>query len=194
LTAEEVNQYLGVLDLRERLLARLAIYEGLRPGEILAPRWGGLESDALLIRQRVYQGNLDTPKNGKTREAALSDGTLADLRTWREVARSTDAAAFLFPSENPESPLDRANVWRRAFAPRLESVGLEWASFQVLRRTKASLSKKAGVDAKVSADQRGHGVGVSLEVYTISDRQQKREAVKMLESSVARKRQRKLSA
>jgi hypothetical protein len=63
-----------------------------------------------------------------------------------------------------------------------------------LRKTNASRSKKAGVDAKVSADQRGHGLGASMEVYTISDRQQKREAVNRLESLVARKRQRKLSA
>jgi hypothetical protein len=73
-------------------------------------------------------------------------------------------------------------------------VSLEWASFQVLRKTNASLSRKAGVDAKVSADQRGHGLGVSMEVYTISDRRQKREAVHKLESSVARKPQRELSA
>jgi hypothetical protein len=73
-------------------------------------------------------------------------------------------------------------------------VDLKWASFQVLRKTNASLSKKAGVDAKVSADQRGHGLGVSMGVYTISDRQQKREAVNKLESMVARKPQRKLSA
>jgi len=65
LTAEEVNQYLGVLDLRERLMARLAIFEGLRPGEILALRWGGLESDAFLIRQRVYEGK---PRYAKERE------------------------------------------------------------------------------------------------------------------------------
>jgi hypothetical protein len=63
-----------------------------------------------------------------------------------------------------------------------------------IRRTNATLSKKAGVDAKVSADQRGHGIGVSMEVYTISDRQQKREAVQKLESMVIRKRQRRLSA
>jgi hypothetical protein len=48
------------------------------------------------------------------------------------------------------------------------------------------------VDAKVSADQRGHGLGVSMDVYTISDRQQKREAVKKLESAVALKRQPKM--
>jgi hypothetical protein len=110
------------------------------------------------------------------------------------VASSTAPDVFIFPSENSASPLDRANLWRRAFAPRLGKVGLQWATFQVLRKTDASLSREARVDAKVSADQRGHRLGVSMEVYTISDRHQKREAVKKLESLVARKRQRRLSA
>ncbi len=68
--------------------------------------------------------------------------------------------------------------------PRLRTVGLEWASFQVMRRTNASLSRKANVDDKVAADQRGHGLGVSLEVYSVSDLQQKIEAVTRLESAV----------
>jgi integrase len=191
---QEVNQFLGVLDVRERLMARLAIYEGLRPGEILALTWGAFYSDAVAIRQRIYQGRLDTPKSGKPREAALSDGTRADIRTWRKMAVSTAADAYVFPSENPASPLDMANVWKRSFEPRLQNLGLEWATFQVLRKTNASLSHKAGVDPKVSADQRGHGLGVSMEVYTISDREKKREEVKKLESWVARKRQRRLSA
>jgi len=57
-------------------------------------------------------------------------------------------------------------------------------NFQVLRRTNASLSRKAKVDDKVSADQRGHGLGVSLGVYSISDLDQKIEAVTKLESEV----------
>src|SRR5215467_6501781 len=36
------------------------------------------------------------------------------------------------------------------------------ASFQVRRKLKVSLSKKAGVDPKVDSDQTGHGIGVSL--------------------------------
>jgi hypothetical protein len=110
------------------------------------------------------------------------------------MARSTGADAFVFPSENPASPLDMANVWKRSFEPRLRDLGLEWASFQVLRKTNASLSQKAGVDAKVSADQRCHGWGVSMEVYTISDRQPKSGGIKKLESYVTRKRQPRVSA
>jgi len=45
----------------------------------------------------------------------------------------------------------------------LEPVGLESATFQVLRRTNASLSRKAKIDDKVAANQRGHGLGVGLE-------------------------------
>jgi len=188
LSEEEVNQLLDALEPRERLIARLAIFEGLRPGEILALRWGSFDGEAMRIRERVYEGKIDTPKSGKPRESALSDGTLSALEEWRGLAITLDANAFVFPSENPKAPISRRNIWARRFLPSLEKVGLEWATFQALRKTNATLSRKAGVDAKVSADQRGHGLGVSMEVYTSSDRQQKREAVNRLESAVALKR------
>lgn len=194
LSEAEVHKYLSVLELREHLMARLAIFEGLRPGEVLALRWDAFDRQSFAVRERIYQGKLNTPKNGKAREVAMTNGTSADLLLWRQMARSTVADAFVFPSENPASPLDMGNLWKRSFSPKLKKVGLQWATFQVLRRTNATLSKKAGVDPKVSADQRGHGIGVSMEVYTMSDRQQKREAVQKLESMVIRKTQRKLSA
>lgn len=50
-------------------------------------------------------------------------------------------------------------------------------------------SKKVGVDPKVASDQRGHGLGVSMDVYTTSDLEQKREAVRKLEAAVLRKPQ-----
>jgi hypothetical protein len=56
--------------------------------------------------------------------------------------------------------------------------------FKVMRRTNASLSHGAKVDPKVSADQRGHGIGVSLDVYTKSNIRQKGVAAKKLEDSV----------
>jgi integrase len=194
LRAEEVHHYLGALDLPARLMARLAIFEGFRPGEILALRWGSLEDDLARVTERVYWGQFDAPKNGKSRESELSDGTLTDLNLWRRVAQSTDAKALLFASENPAQPLSMRNFWPRAFKGRLEEIGLAWATFQVLRKTNATLSAKAGVEPKVSADQRGHGLGVSMEVYTISDHQQKRKALKQLETMIGRPRKARKSA
>jgi integrase len=187
LTPAQIRQALGILDLRERLIFRLAVFEGLRPGEILALRLRNTFDDHLLIEQRVYKGNLDTPKGRKgkrtAREVALSTGTAMDIALWRTMLLKKTADAFLFPSER-DTPLNRDNVWNRHMRPKLETVGLAWATFQVLRRTNASLSRKAKIDDKVSADQRGHGLGVSMEVYSRSDLEQKSEAVKRLESEV----------
>lgn len=189
LTEEEVNSYLEVFDLREKLIARLAIFEGMRPGEILALRWRALAGDVLRVEERVYKRVLNTPKNGKRREGAISDGTLSLLREWIELAEDPRPEGFVFPSEKLTTPLSLDNLWRRHMQPKLEKIGLGWASFQMLRKTNASLSKKAGVDPKVASDQRGHGLGVSMEVYTSSDMEQKRDAVRKLEAAVLRKPQ-----
>lgn len=184
LTEKEVEKYLEVFGLREKLIARLAVFEGMRPGEILALRWKSVAGASLQVQERVYKRVLDTPKNGKSREGAISDGTLKLLDEWSGLSLDPSEDGFVFPSEKVVTPLSLDNLWRRNMQPRLKEVGLEWAAFQVLRKTNASLSKKAGVDPKVSSDQRGHGIGVSLEVYTTSDLEQKRAAINKLEAAV----------
>jgi len=187
MSVSEIQRALDVLPLRERLMFRMAVFAGMRPGEILALRVGNVEDSVVHIEQRVYQGKLDSPKGRKgkrtARTIALPPGTAVDLLSWREQFAELAPEAFLFPSERG-TPLTRENVWRRNMLPHLQPVGLEWASFQVMRRTNASLSRKANIDDKVAADQRGHGLGVSLEVYSVSDLQQKIEAVTRLESTV----------
>ena len=139
------------------------------------------------VERRVYRGKLDSPKGRKgkrtSRTVALPPGAADDLRLWTGRFVESEPGAFLFPSERG-TPLTRENVWRRNMLPYLKPVGLERASFQVMRRTNASLSRKENIDDKVAADQRGHGLGVSLEVYSVSDLQQKVEAVTRLESAV----------
>ena len=61
------------------------------------------------------------------------------------------------------------NCWRRKFLPKLKEAGLEWANFQVMRRTHSSLMRKLGVDPKLVADQLGHTLDVNLNVYTETD-------------------------
>jgi integrase len=181
---DEIRLALGVLDARERLIFRMAVFDGMRPGEILAIQLGKISGQSVLIDQRAYKGNIDTPKGRKgkrtSRTVGLSPGTVAELEIWRMILLNQGADSYLFPTER-ETPLRRDNVWYRDMLPKLKPVGLEWATFQVLRRTNASLSRMAMIDDKVAADQRGHGLGVSLEVYSISGVQQKIDAAKRLE-------------
>ena len=65
----------AVLDERERLIAKLAVLAGMRPGEIFALTWGRMAAKHADIRQRVYRRKLDTPKTDNSyRKAALSEG------------------------------------------------------------------------------------------------------------------------
>ena len=170
---QEVAKVFSVLDLRERLVARLAIFAGMRPGEIFGLKWSHVSEQSVAIQQRLYRGKIGTPKTHRsTRSAAFSPLIICELVEWRAVSPSTLPDPWVFPSERLTTPLSKDNLWRRHMEPRLKTVGLDWATFQVMRRTHSSLSRKAGIDPKVVADQLGHGLGVNLDVYTKSDIEQ----------------------
>ena len=164
----EVQICFGALEQRERLIARLAVIAGMRPGEIFALTWGRLTAAYADIRQRVYRATIDTPKTDPSvRKAALSQGLLAEIEAWRTVAVETRDDALVFPSERLTA-LSKDNWWRRSMQPALSKVGLGWANFQVMRRTHATLMKRLGVDGKLVADQLGHTLDVNQNVYTHS--------------------------
>ena len=89
----------------------------------------------------------------------------------------------------PVGKADLPTLSRQSLEAVATEAGEAWATFHLRRNTNASLSKKAGVDPKVASDQQGHGLGVSIEVYTSYDLEQKRAAVNKLEGSVLRNTQ-----
>jgi integrase len=110
MTGAEVQTCFRVLGPRERLIAKLAILAGMRPGEIFALTWGEMTSTYANIRQRVYRGVIDSPKTAQSfRRAALSDGLLREIEDWRKLAPSTAAHAWVFPSERM-TPMDWSEV------------------------------------------------------------------------------------
>jgi integrase len=186
MSKEEVEPYINALDLRERVIALLAIFVGLRPGEILAHKRRHVSGDCIKARieQRLYRGDIDTPKTtNSTRTVAIPPKTARQFREWMELV-DADPEAWVFASENPATPMWRDNVWYRHMKPRLEAVGLAWATFQVLRRAHASLGHDARIDPKVAADQRGHGIGVAIDVYTKAALSRRAEAAEQLENAV----------
>jgi integrase len=181
MSKEDVRLALSALDLRERTVFLLAVLVGMRPGEIFALRWGRTNSEMVEVAERVYRGLPDDPKTERgKRQAALPPDLAADIDRWREISVDTSPQGLVFPSERGTF-LSRDNFLRRNIQKNLEKVGLGWVNFQVLRRTQASLGHKEGLDPKVSADQRGHAIGVAIDTYTESDLESRREAVTKLE-------------
>lgn len=185
MTITEVRICFGAVGLRERLIAKLALLAGMRPGEIFALTWGRLTATHADIRQRVYRRKIDTPKTDNSyRHAALSEGLLAEIEAWRMIAVDTRDNAWVFPSERM-TPLSRDNWWNRIMRPALKKVGLQWATFQVMRRTHSTLMKQLKADPKLVADQLGHTVDVNQNVYTQSPVESRLVIVNQLERQIA---------
>ena len=140
--------------------------------------------DHVAVVQRLYRGQLDRPKSERSqRTVALSSTTRALIQQWRQRV-SADPEAWVFPSARTTTPLGRDNTWRRLILPRLKPIGLAWATFQVMRRTHASLARQAGIDPKLVADQLGHTLDVNQNVYTVPDLSHRLAAVNLLETTL----------
>ena len=184
LSGEQVQAILSVLGLREQLIVQLALFSGMRPGEILALQWKHVADDYVHVVHRLYRGKLDRPKSERSkRKVALSASTRQLMHQWRGQ-QCADPEAWVFPSAKITVPLGRDSAWRWLIRPRLTPLGLEWATFQIMRRTHASLSRQAGIDPKLVADQLGHGLGVNLDVYTVAALEKRQHAIEVLEASL----------
>ena len=98
MTPDEIRLALSVLDLRERLMFRMAVFDGMRPGEILAVRLGNISEHSIFVDQRVYKGDLDTPKGYRglvpavAREKATGAPGASAGRDLSKCGRPCDAA------------------------------------------------------------------------------------------------------
>ena len=146
---------------------------------------GDVEAKSVSVRCRVYKGNIDSPKTKRSiRQVAMTNGTIGLLNSWMETLRDHQPSAWLFPSEGLATPLRRDNVWRRSMLPKLRKANLEWATFQVMRRTFATLSKQVGIDPHTRCAQMGNTVDVSENEYAVSQFEDKLAAVRKMEHTL----------
>lgn len=184
LTPSQAAALIQLLGPREGVIARLATWEGMRPGEILALRISDLDGDSLWVKRRLYKGDLDDPKSERSaRQVALTLGTKALLEIWVQSLSAGSDSGWLFPSESG-TPILKENLWPRCILPKLVPAGLAWATFQVMRRSFATWAKKAGVDAHTRSAQMGNTVDVNENEYAVATFDQKLPAIRRLEKVV----------
>ncbi len=153
---------IGALTPSYVMLLRLSLMTGLRPSEGRALIPGDLDFHGHRLRvERAadLNGKTKETKTGETRWVDLSDGLMAQLKSYMMLLRAEDVARgkesiWLFPSLTG-TLLDERHVVR-AFHRVLEAAGLP--SFRVydLRHTYASLLLSAGVPLLYVAQQLGH--------------------------------------
>ena len=182
LTPQQVNDLPALLrDHRLEALALVALFTGIRRGELLALKWGNVDLDGDEVI-RIREALEETRKHGLRFKAPKSEAGLRDVRLptivvnvlhkhrKRELERRlllgqgkiTDDI-LVFPEHDgaPQHPGEVSNTWSR-LARRL---GIA-ITFHELRHTHASMLIDQGVDVVTIARRLGHAsAAITLNVY-----------------------------
>lgn len=127
LSVEEEKLLLEKLGPTHGPWARLAILTGLRQNEQFRLQWKDVDLERGIL-------TLPTTKAGGVQYAHLNEEAKMILRGFDSWQRSK----WVFPSENPATPLDARNFYSRVWMPAVTGVGIEWATWHDLRHTFAS--------------------------------------------------------
>jgi integrase len=169
----------------DAVLVSLLAYGGLRMGEAFALQWADLsQGDRLWISHSLEDdGSLKGTKNGKERLVVLPGPAAEDLLAWR---REMGAAGFVFPRAKDTKGwtlTDRNNWRRRYYSPAARAVGLEGPP-KDLRHAAASLRIAAGKRPTEVAEELGHTLAVSVDVYQRLMREMEGQPVRPMDEMI----------
>jgi integrase len=176
----------------------LAIYTGLRQGELFALRWDDIDLRAgeLHVRRTTSEVGgaprvLDSPKTRSSRRPiSLAAAAVDALREHRKRAMSEAGGAFVF-TDSDGNLLRRSNLIRRSFLPLLERAGLPRIRFHDLRHTFATLLLGSSVHPKIAQEMLGHAkISTTLDTYSHVLPSMQKEAVAALDLALPRRSKR----
>lgn len=166
-------------------VTRLAVYTGMRRGELLGLTWDAieLESRVLHVRQslevigagRDRAVRFKAPKTEKSRrDIPLTSGAIEVLRS--QHARQSELrphlsgtlgdARLVFPDPRTGEPW-KPDTFSNEFLRAVKASGLSKVSFHGLRHSYASISLRAGTPLKVVSEMLGHTTtAITADLYT----------------------------
>ena len=166
---------------RIRMPAMVALFTGMRLGEVLALRWASMDLDKAVIYVREAIEETDEhgirfkePKSkAGRRDITLPDMLVDALREHRKAQLELrmkmgqgkmpdDALLFATLEGAPQSTISMSKAWGKFAA----SIGMPDVTFHALRHTHASQLIDAGVDIVTVSKRLGHAkADITLRVY-----------------------------
>lgn len=168
----------------------LALYTGLRIGEVCGLKWGDIDFENKMLNvqrtcQRVYRKHLDG--TGKSKIVIASPKTRSSLRevplssiilpVLKKLAIASPDAFFLSGTEK----CVEVRTFRTFFEDFLKKNEIAKNNFHSLRHTFATRCIEAGGDCKTVSELLGHAtVNMTLNLYVHPQIEQKRKCVELL--------------
>ncbi len=168
LTWDQLRRALAELDLKDRILLELDMTNALRPSELFGLKWRCFDPrvSTMSVTETVYKGKIRPW--GKTRKSLSSvhipPGLAADMEKWRAQCPDSSPDAFIFPN-NDGGFLDTDNYRKRVLHKLAIKLELPKLTFQVIRRTIATLAQKKGTVKDVQGLLRHSRTATTTDVY-----------------------------
>jgi len=168
LTWEQLRDALLQLALRDRVLLELDMTNALRPSELFALRWKcfNYAESKMQVFETAYNGSIRPW--GKTRKSLgrvhLPKELAEDLWLWKQECPDSSPDAFIFPDAKGGF-MDTGNYRKRVLHKLARDLGLPKLTFQVIRRTIATLAQKKGTVKDVQGLLRHSRAATTTDVY-----------------------------
>jgi integrase len=172
-----------------RTLFLVAVFTGLRQGELLGLKWGDVDwLNKQVSVNRTYNHKKFMEPKSKTsyRRVDLAPIVVAELKKWKlQCPKSKLDLVF---SNDVGEPMDSDNMVDRGYYPALRRAGLRHVNFHGLRHTYASLQIDNDVNLKYLQQQMGHSsINVTLDTYSHLLKPTNQQAAVKLENTIFEK-------
>jgi integrase len=176
-TKEEVKQFLNGFEHRNKIIFTLAIYTGMRQGEILALRWRDVDFEAKQLRVRQildYDGKIEerVKTDAGYRSVTLSNHVLTELKKHRTVILQEKLSCEeyfdndLVVCQQNGKPVSKSN-FHKFWVRRLAKSEVRRIRFHDLRHTCASLLFSINTHPKVVQELLGHqSIKITMDTYS----------------------------
>jgi integrase len=168
LTWDQLRSALAKLGIRDRILLELDMANALRPSELFGLKWKCFDPSAptITIEETTYKGKIRSW--GKTRGSLttvpIATALAEELVLWREQCLDPSPEAFIFPGRTGRF-MDSSNYRKRVLHKLAEELELPKLTFQVIRRTIATLARKKGDVKDVQGVMRHSRTATTTDVY-----------------------------
>ena len=175
---------LSDLSLRDWILMKIDMSNALRPSELFPLRWHCFDEVkcVLDIQETIYKGKIRPfgKTKGSLTKVPIAEQLAKDLVKWRkeldEKGKDTSPEAFMFPGRFG-GPMDSSNFRHRVLHKLAEELELPKLTFQVIRRTIATLGKTKGHVKDIQGMMRHSKASTTTDVYMQSLEPEVRSAI-----------------
>jgi integrase len=181
LTPEQIPHVLFHLGDRDRLIVRMFLVLGLRPGEMFALRWNDKQQNSLRIDSSISEGiEVETKTEGSNANVWLPSSIETELEWWRSASPNAQADGFIFPSTTGTA-IGTSNFLFRVLKEAGKKSGLPGLNHQMLRRTCSTYMAQLTTVKDVQSHLRHASPKTTLEHYIKSVPESVRVAVESLD-------------